>query len=59
MVLYEVMSTVQEVSGDWKIVRFWTGKFGIVDPYGNTVDALDAPIGVRIMLAKCQREKKK
>ena len=58
MVLYEVVARVQEVSGDWKVVRFWTGKFGIIDPYGNVAEPLDAPIGVRNLLAKHQREKK-
>ncbi len=55
MVLYEVLERVQEFSGEWKIVRFWTGKYGIVDPYGDIVDPLDAPIGARNLLYKYQR----
>jgi hypothetical protein len=55
MVLYEVIAKVEEVAGEWKIVRFWTGKYGIVNPYGDIVDPLDAPIGARNLLAKHQR----
>ncbi|HSB47456.1 MAG TPA: hypothetical protein VLD37_05560 [Candidatus Bilamarchaeum sp.] len=52
MTEYEVVDSVHEIMGEWKIVRFWTGKLGVVDPYGSTVDPLDAPIGVRNLLAK-------
>ncbi|MFN7990738.1 MAG: hypothetical protein U0R44_01125 [Candidatus Micrarchaeia archaeon] len=55
MVLYELLTKVQEISGEWKIVRFWTGKYGIVNPQGDVVDPLDAPIGARILLVKYQR----
>ena len=52
---YEVVDKVEEVAGEWKVVRFWTGKYGIVDPYGIIVEPLDAPIGARNLLAKHQR----
>jgi hypothetical protein len=55
MVLYEEIAKVQEVAGEWKVVRFWTGKYGILNPYGDIVDPLDAPIGARNLLAKYQR----
>ncbi len=58
MVSYEVIDRVEEVMGEWKVVRFWTGKLGIVDPYGEVVsNPLDAPIGARNLLFKHQRKK--
>lgn len=49
---YEVLERVEEVGGEWKVVKFWTGKVGLVDPYGDLVDPVDAPIGARNLLSK-------
>ncbi len=55
MASYEVIDWVEEIKGQWKIVRFWSGEYGIVDPYGFIVEPLDAPIGARNLLFKYQR----
>ncbi len=55
---YEEIDKVEEVAGEWKIVWFWTGKYGIVDPYGTVVtNPLDAPIGARNLLFKYQTQR--
>ncbi len=54
---YEEIASIQEVAGEWKVVRFWTGRYGIVDPYGTVVsNPLDAPIGARNLLFKYQKQ---
>ncbi len=50
--LYEVLESVEEVGGEWKVVKYWTGKLGIIDPFGDEVDPLDAPLGARNLLSK-------